>query len=226
MLGRSGWSFCILLSELLSEFLERSPFLELFCLNSSEGHLFLKFTSWRSPFSEISSTFLPLEVTFLEISGHGLHFSQIYLANYVGHMKIVFLLVVFLQVVCLLLSFCRMSVCVLLILGTLTGPQGIPGASGGNPQNRSFFRIDFLMVFSWFWHRFWMTFLMIFACFLDSFFDTFFKSIFSQCSCFFSGHPRSLHPGHPVARRHLVLDHGRGLPLLAAWTRSGQRGQL
>ena len=40
----SGWSFCILLAELSS-------------LKSSEGHLFLKFTSWRSPFSEISSTF-------------------------------------------------------------------------------------------------------------------------------------------------------------------------
>ena len=79
VLKRGGWSFCILLSELSS-------------LKSSEGHLFLKFTSWRSPFSEISSTFLPLEVTFLEISGHGLHFSQIYLANYVGHMKIVFLM--------------------------------------------------------------------------------------------------------------------------------------
>ena len=120
VLDGSGWSFCILLSELSS-------------LKSSEGHLFLKFTSWRSPFSEISSTFLPLEVTFLEISGHGLHFSQIYLANYVGHMKIVFLLVVFLQVVCLLLSFCRMSVCVLLILNSLTGPQGTPGF----PVNRS-----------------------------------------------------------------------------------------
>ena len=79
VLDGSGWSFCILLSELSS-------------LKSSEGHLFLKFTSWRSPFSKISSTFLPLEVTFLEISGHGLHFSQIYLANYVGHMKIVFLM--------------------------------------------------------------------------------------------------------------------------------------
>ena len=76
----SGWSFCILLSELSS-------------LKSSEGHLFLKFTSWRSPFSKISSIFLPLEVTFREISGHGLHFSQIYLANYVGHMKMVFLMI-------------------------------------------------------------------------------------------------------------------------------------
>ena len=134
MLNGSGWSFCILLSELSS-------------LKSSEGHLFLKFTSWRSPFSEISSTFLPLEVTFLEISGHGLHFSQIYLANYVGHMKIVFLLVVFLQVVCLLLSFCRMSVCVLLILGTLTGTQALSGNPGGTPKNHYFFRIDLLMVF-------------------------------------------------------------------------------
>ena len=137
MLTGSGWSFCILLSELSS-------------LKSSEGHLFLKFTSWRSPFSEISSTFLPLEVTFLEISGHGLHFSQIYLANYVGHMKIVFLLVVFLQVVFLLLSFCRMSVCVLLILGTLTGPQGTPGTSGGNPQIGPFFASIFLWFFDGF----------------------------------------------------------------------------
>ena len=161
MLTGSGWSFCILLSELSS-------------LKSSEGHLFLKFTSWRSPFSEISSTFLPLEVTFLEISGHGLHFSQIYLANYVGHMKIVFLLVVFLQVVCLLLSFCRMSVCVLLILGTLTGTHALSGNPGGTPKNHYFFRIDFFMVFSWFWHRFLMTFLMIFQCCLHSFFDTYF----------------------------------------------------
>ena len=106
-----GWSFCT------------HPFCtHPFCthpacssLNSSEGHLFLKFPSWKSPFSEFSSTFVPPKVAFLEISAHSLHFSEIYLANYVGHMKKVFLLVVFLQVVFLLLSFCRMSVCVLLI---------------------------------------------------------------------------------------------------------------
>ena len=89
-------SFCTLLSEFLSEFLSellrRSPFLELSSLNSSESHLFLKFPSWKSPFSEFSSTFVPPEVTFLEISGRSLHFSEIHLANYVGHMQVVFLM--------------------------------------------------------------------------------------------------------------------------------------
>ena len=89
-------SFCTLLSEFLSEFfselLGRSPFLELSSLNSSESHLFLKSPSWKSPFSEFSSTFVPPEVTFLEISGDSLHFSEIYVANYVGHMQVVFLM--------------------------------------------------------------------------------------------------------------------------------------
>ena len=43
---------------------------------------------------------------------------------------------------------------------------------------------------------------------------------------FLSGHPRSIHPGHPLARRHAVLDHGGGLPLLAAGPRPRQRRQL
>ena len=113
VLDGSGWSFCTLFSELsslnsslnsfctllseflsefLSELLRRSPFLELSSLNSSESHLYLKFPSWKSPFSEFSSTFVPPEVTFLEISGHSLHFSEIYVANYVGHMQVVFLM--------------------------------------------------------------------------------------------------------------------------------------
>ena len=96
LLNSSLNSFCTLLSEFLSEFLSellrRSPFLELSSLNSSESHLFLKFPSWKSPFSEFSSTFVPPEVTFLEISGHSLHFSEIYLASYVGHMQVVFLM--------------------------------------------------------------------------------------------------------------------------------------
>ena len=113
-----GWSFCT------------HPFCThpaCSSLNSSEGHPFLNFPSWKSPFPEFSSTCMPPKVTFPEISAHSLLFSQIYLANCLRHMKIVFLQVVFLQVVCLLLSFCRMSACVLLILSSLTGHFGLSG---------------------------------------------------------------------------------------------------
>ena len=156
--ARSFWTFR---SELLFELLFRS-------LNSSESHLFLKFPSWKSPFSEFSSTFVPPEVTFLEISGHSLHFSEIYLANYVGHMQVVFLMR--LSAGCLYVS-CWLYV----VLG---GRRVSRDHRAGIPKIRPFFRIDFLMFFSWFWHRFWMTFLMIFQCFLHHFFETFF-------SCFF-----------------------------------------
>ena len=57
------------LSELLSG-LSLSELLSLnLSLNSSEGHLFLKFHSWRSPFSEFSSTLVPLDVTVASLPG-------------------------------------------------------------------------------------------------------------------------------------------------------------
>ena len=100
----SGWSFCTrpfcthpfctypACSSLNSSegylFLEFPSFSS---LNSSEGHLFLKIPSWKSPFSEFPSTFVPPKVTFLQISSHSSHLFEIDLANYVGHMHVVFL---------------------------------------------------------------------------------------------------------------------------------------
>ena len=66
-----------------------------------------------------------------------------------------------------------------------TGLWASPPNPGGETKNRFFFKIDFWMVFSWFWHRFWMTFLMIFQCFLYHFFDTFFPCFFEDVSHFF-----------------------------------------
>ena len=67
-------------------------------LNASESRLFLNFHAWRSPFSEFSSTLASLELTVASLPGE-------LCETYVRHMQAGFLL----------LSFCRMSVCVLLI---------------------------------------------------------------------------------------------------------------
>ena len=152
--------------------------LTLFCthpacasLNSSEGHLFLKLPSWKSPFPAFSSPCMPRKVTFLEISTHCLHFSRISLAKYVGHMQVVFLRRLsagcLSSVVCLHAAYCM-----------LVGDTGARANNQVGPSFSDFFSDrcfeGFFCIFTSFVHPF----LKVCSSNLHPFFGTYFREFF------------------------------------------------
>ena len=141
------------------------PFLsELLPLNSSLHSPFPLYPTPKVTFPSENHLFLncPLLVClrrspFLDIRLRSLHVSEIYLANYLRLMKIVFLQ-----------RSCVSSGC---LLRRLVGLKGTPGQGVANQLFPIFFRTSFLTDFLWISALFLAPFFMKFPCFSHHFFE-------------------------------------------------------